>query len=665
MHGSAKVLDFFNSSNLPDFSHSCYDPTRTANSDCPEEMYSANVFTQKAIDVIRAVAPGADVNNADRQPFFLYLAYQSVHSPDEAPERLISRFNSSVSNSHRRTFAGMVTALDDGVGNVTAVLKELHLDSSTLIIFTTDNGGPADNFNSNMASNWPLRGMKRTLWEGGTRGVGFMHGAGLPVQQRILDGFIHATDWMPTILSAARTGTGIESQFEFDPPFLLGDGVDQWGYLSGKVQASPRTEIMYEAHPEGSTDGNGNALRVGQYKILMRSGSQWSTGSAIHSNDGWYGGPGSSDPNTDSYAVDAADVAKLTVKCPPPPANYSAAFPCVQNDDKTHFCLFDLDADPCEHHDISTSQPAILQKLVERLKDYQKTAVESKDDPHRNPDPGCPKTVANVGPDNQGTMFVCPDPGMLFSFFFFCFSVFLFPGVLSSLLMLLAILLFFCYCFCRCFRRLLRSFHFSCLCVLYHGCKGPTPPPTPPAPTPPTPAPTPAQTFTLTVEGSSPPLCLAKQAGGVSIVPCTGSANSASSASSGSSDTSSTLWSTHDDGQAAGGIESAAKGSTPTDACLKIFESPASDKCKGWDTLHMGKCSNAQENAFKLVPKANNGAASAPAFQLQSVQCPSRCIGTASSDSDSVSSHVAAQKATLTDCSSSTAGWVKQVVELV
>ena len=162
-------MDFFNSSNLPDFSHSCYHP-KNLDSTCPEEQYSANVFTQKAIEVIRAVAPAADVSNANRQPFFLYLAYQSVHSPDEAPERLISRFNKSVTNEHRRTFAGMVTALDEGVGNVTVVLKELGLDTNTLIMFTTDNGGPADNFNSNMASNWPLRGMKRTLWEGGTRG---------------------------------------------------------------------------------------------------------------------------------------------------------------------------------------------------------------------------------------------------------------------------------------------------------------------------------------------------------------------------------------------------------------------------------------------------------------------------------------------------------------
>ena len=77
MHGSSNTLDLFNSSNQPDFGYSCY--AHHANAECPEANYSANVFTEKAIDVLRAVAPAADAaNGADRRPFFLYLAYQSV-----------------------------------------------------------------------------------------------------------------------------------------------------------------------------------------------------------------------------------------------------------------------------------------------------------------------------------------------------------------------------------------------------------------------------------------------------------------------------------------------------------------------------------------------------------------------------------------------------------
>ena len=166
----------------------------------------------------------------------------------------------------------------------------------------------------------------------------------------------------------------------------------------------------------------------------------------------------------------------------------------------------------------------------------------------------------------------------------------------------------------------------------------------------PVPPPAPVQTFTLSVAGSSPKLCLTNL-NNVSIAPCaSGSDNSDST----------TLWTTKNDGQAEGGIESAANGSKPNDACLMIYEKPEHLGCKGFDVLHMGKCGNAQENSFKLVPIKSSTMAGT--FWLQSVQCPSRCISistaiaTASSDSD-------AQKAALVDCSSSTASWTRNTVD--
>lgn len=66
----------------------------------------------------------------------------------------------------------MVSELDDSVGRVVAALKNRKMLENSIIVFTTDNGGPADGFNLNAASNWPLRGTKNTLWEGGVRGAG-------------------------------------------------------------------------------------------------------------------------------------------------------------------------------------------------------------------------------------------------------------------------------------------------------------------------------------------------------------------------------------------------------------------------------------------------------------------------------------------------------------
>tara|TARA_B110000208_G_scaffold30174_1_gene39722 strand:+ start:131 stop:1486 length:1356 start_codon:yes stop_codon:yes gene_type:complete len=255
---------------------------------CPVEYYSADVFTAQAQGVIEAAS-------MQSKPLFLYLAYQSVHSPDEAPQALIDRFNSTMGFAPRRTFGGMVTALDLGIGEVVKTLKETKMYDKTFIVFTTDNGGPADGFNSNWACNWPLRGMKRTLFEGGLRGVGLVHGAGL-MQHAIgttAAEFVHATDWFHTLLrlaiqgvakSAAGTGrakdyaTQVRALFPSnEPKFELGDGMDVWDYLSGAMSESPRLEMIHEAHPqtaEGKTDGNGEALRVGDLKIVIRSGGQ-------------------------------------------------------------------------------------------------------------------------------------------------------------------------------------------------------------------------------------------------------------------------------------------------------------------------------------------------------------------------------------------------------
>merc|ERR1712070_486779 len=80
------------------------------------------------------------------------------------------------------------------------------MGSDTLIFFSTDNGGPAQGFNNNMASNWPLRGMKRTLWEGGVRGVGLVAGAGLQKKGYVNHELYHAVDWMPSLISLAVNG---------------------------------------------------------------------------------------------------------------------------------------------------------------------------------------------------------------------------------------------------------------------------------------------------------------------------------------------------------------------------------------------------------------------------------------------------------------------------
>ena len=79
--------------------------------------------------------------------------------------------------SHRACAARSTTCTKTPTPPLANALAAAGIANQTLIVFTTDNGGPAQGFNSNMACNWPLRGTKRTLWEGGVRGVGFVAGA--------------------------------------------------------------------------------------------------------------------------------------------------------------------------------------------------------------------------------------------------------------------------------------------------------------------------------------------------------------------------------------------------------------------------------------------------------------------------------------------------------
>lgn len=101
----------------------------------------------------------------------------------------------------------VLTKLDRSVGAVVKALRNAGLLENSIIVFSTDNGGPADGFNINAASNWPLRGVKNTLWEGGVRGAGLIWSPLLKESQRVSSQLMHIVDWLPTLYSAAGGNT--------------------------------------------------------------------------------------------------------------------------------------------------------------------------------------------------------------------------------------------------------------------------------------------------------------------------------------------------------------------------------------------------------------------------------------------------------------------------
>eukprot|EP01052_Picozoa_sp_SAG31_P046856 SAG31_NODE_9131_length_1329_cov_0.760163_2_plen_402_part_01 len=222
--------------------------------------YSTFVFTQRAVDVIESAVTKPE------QPMFLYLPYQNVHWPLEAPADYVAMYANSTGGSHQRNMiCAMIKVLDDGVGNVTAALKRVGMLEKTVVIFSSDNGGPTNGNEGTWSSNFPLRGGKNTLWEGGTRVVGAIMGPGIAAGGVTYEKH-HAADWLPTLVSMAAGKPWTSFVSASEPPYQLGDGLNNWALMTG-AGASARDWLLYEAHPDGppvtlATGGGGGAKLV-------------------------------------------------------------------------------------------------------------------------------------------------------------------------------------------------------------------------------------------------------------------------------------------------------------------------------------------------------------------------------------------------------------------
>lgn len=315
------------------------------------EMYNTELFTRKAIDVIEKHDP--------TQPLYLYVAHTAVHSanpsdPLQAPQYLIDRF-SHIQNKQRQIFAAMVTSLDQSVRNITDALKQHGLWNNSVIVFTTDNGGPAQ-FDLNVACNAPLRGRKAELWEGGVRGAACVYSPLVENKQQVSMEMMHATDWLPTFIYLAGGDAN-----EMKPKNKTLDGYNIWETIS-KGAPSPRTEVLHNILGETA------ALRVGDYKLLVHV-----------KNSTWYPLPTVSNAGTEQHRVPPG---KGVVQCGNRPAN------SIECNSQKSPCLYNIRSDPCEYNNVAPTMQSKVDELMKRLQDYRATAVQPRNkptDPQSNP----------------------------------------------------------------------------------------------------------------------------------------------------------------------------------------------------------------------------------------------------------------------------------------
>jgi arylsulfatase B len=181
-----------------------------------EKANLTDAFTREACDFIE---------RHRSQPFFLYLAYNAVHSPMQGTDESMKKF-AHIQDIQRRIFAAMLAHLDDSVGKVLAQLRACGVEENTLVVFLSDNGGPTKELTS---SNAPLRGGKGDLWDGGIRVPFIVSWKTRIPAGRVMDVPVVSMDATATALELAGAVSGQAKR----------DGVSFMPLLAGKTTAVP------------------------------------------------------------------------------------------------------------------------------------------------------------------------------------------------------------------------------------------------------------------------------------------------------------------------------------------------------------------------------------------------------------------------------------------
>jgi arylsulfatase A-like enzyme len=206
-----------------------------------EEGYSTNLVGQEAVRIIEG--------HKTTEPLFLYVPFNAPHTPLQAPPEYLDRYK-DISSKQRRTYAAMVSCLDDAMSRVLAALEKRGLRDNTLVLFCSDNGGPVNQG----ANNGTLRGAKGGLYEGGVRVPAWAVWPGKLKAGAVVKEPLHMVDWYPTLLTLA--GVSLKQKLPLD-------GRDAWPTIA-EGKSSPHDEILHNVEP------NHGALRRGPWKLIVR-----------------------------------------------------------------------------------------------------------------------------------------------------------------------------------------------------------------------------------------------------------------------------------------------------------------------------------------------------------------------------------------------------------
>jgi uncharacterized sulfatase len=205
-----------------------------------------------------SAATSAFIKRHHKSPFFFYCAYRAPHVPLDPPSKYLDRFSGKMPERRRKALA-MISAMDDGVGDVIETLRQYEIEEKTLIFFIGDNGAPLKIHKEDapgIGPGWdgslndPLNGEKGTVIEGGARVPFVVSWKGTIPGGQVYDHPVIALDVAATAVALAGLGEVAEL-----------DGVNLLPYLTGKNKNAPHDALFWKWRGQ-------SAIRKGQWKFI-------------------------------------------------------------------------------------------------------------------------------------------------------------------------------------------------------------------------------------------------------------------------------------------------------------------------------------------------------------------------------------------------------------
>jgi arylsulfatase A-like enzyme len=215
--------------------------------------YTTEMLTQRAVEYVAKRSGGAN-------PFYLSLHYTAPHWPWEGPrDQAVSRalqggYDGFTAGGSLKTYAAMMKSMDDGIGEVVRALDRAGTTRNTLVIFTSDNGGERFSYN------WPFRGQKFSLWEGGIRVPAIVRWPGVVPVGVTTQQVAITMDWTSTMLAAGSAKP--------DPAYSL-DGQDLLPVILGSKATYERTLFWRTSIQDAVLKGRWKYVRDGKNEYLF------------------------------------------------------------------------------------------------------------------------------------------------------------------------------------------------------------------------------------------------------------------------------------------------------------------------------------------------------------------------------------------------------------